>query len=98
MSYRIHLCWGICISTLISTIVVVLQLVTLLLEMSLHPTLKTSRPLTCPIASLIVTSISIGRAFAVASQMANAVALVAFWGTWAVMVVVSFGTKRFGSS
>ncbi|GJT94351.1 hypothetical protein Tco_1089869 [Tanacetum coccineum] len=66
--------------------------------MSLGSTLKACRFLTCPSSPLVVSSIVICSTPIVTGQMANSIALVAFWSTLTIMVIVEFGAQRFRPS
>ncbi|GJW97060.1 hypothetical protein Tco_0178868 [Tanacetum coccineum] len=72
---------------------VFMVLVHLLREISLVvpliPTFIASSLMTCPNASLVVSSIGICKAHTVTGQMANSVALVAFRSTWTIMLSLS---------
>ncbi|GKA83740.1 hypothetical protein Tco_0805335 [Tanacetum coccineum] len=62
----------------------------------LIPTFIAINLLTCPRASLVVSSIVICRSPTVTDQMAHYVAPVAFGSTWTIMMIVAFRTQRLG--
>ncbi|GJW19600.1 hypothetical protein Tco_0027036 [Tanacetum coccineum] len=62
----------------------------------LIPTFIAINLLTCPRASLVVSSIVICRSPTVTDQMAYYVAPMAFRSTWTIMMIVAFRTQRLG--
>ncbi|GJU59527.1 hypothetical protein Tco_1237293 [Tanacetum coccineum] len=72
----------------------VLSLWAIPLVVPLIPTFIAINLLTCPRASLVVSSIVICRSPTVTDQMAHYVALVAFGRTWTIMMIVAFRTQR----
>ncbi|GJY90644.1 hypothetical protein Tco_0505840 [Tanacetum coccineum] len=74
----------------------VLSLWAIPLVVPLIPTFIAINLLTCPRASLVVSSIVICRSPTVTDQMAHYVAPVAFGSTWTIMMIVAFRTQRLG--
>ncbi|GJX40947.1 hypothetical protein Tco_0255937 [Tanacetum coccineum] len=74
----------------------VLSLWAIPLVVPLIPTFIAINLLTCPRASLVVSSIVICRSPTVMDQMAHYVAPVAFGRTWTIMMIVAFRTQRLG--
>ncbi|GKE28496.1 hypothetical protein Tco_1443880, partial [Tanacetum coccineum] len=74
----------------------VLSLWAIPLVVPLIPTFIAISLLTCPRASLVVSSIVICRSPTVTDQMAHYVAPVAFGRTWTIMMIVAFRTQRLG--
>ncbi|GKF48729.1 hypothetical protein Tco_0141980, partial [Tanacetum coccineum] len=72
----------------------------ILLEVAMSFTLKASENSgICSWGSLVVVVVfGICRTPTVSGQMANSLALVAFWSTLPIMVIVAFGVQRFRSS
>ncbi|GJY43890.1 hypothetical protein Tco_0432103 [Tanacetum coccineum] len=74
----------------------VLSLWAIPLVVPLIPTFIAISLLTCPRASLVVSSIVICRSPTVTDHMAHYVAPVAFGRTWTIMMIVAFRTQRLG--